>query len=115
MTATIYKIADAATWNAAVAAGRFTGAPVDLADGYIHFSTADQVRETAARHFAGRTGLILAAIDAAALGAALRWEASRGGALFPHLYADLAMGAVKWARPLPLGPDGCHVFPPMED
>ena len=115
MTATIYKIADAESWNAAVAAGRFTGAPVDLADGYIHFSTAGQVQETAARHFAGRTGLILAAIDAAALGAALRWEASRGGALFPHLYADLAMGAVKWARPLPLGADGRHVFPPMED
>lgn len=115
MTTTIYKITDSAAWNAAVAAGRFTGAPVDLADGYIHFSTATQAEETAARHFAGKTGLILAAIDADALGPALKWEASRGGALFPHLYADLAMTAVKWARPLPLGPDGRHVFPPMED
>lgn len=115
MTATIYKIADAATWDAAAAAGRFTGAPVDLADGYIHFSTAAQVRETAARHFAGQAGLVLAAIDAEALGPALKWEPSRGGALFPHLYAELAMTAVKWSQPLLLGPDGRHQFPALPD
>lgn len=115
MAATIYKITSRAAWTAAEAAGRFTGAPVDLADGFIHFSTADQVRETAARHFAGQDGLVLVAVDAAALGAALAWEPSRGGALFPHLYGALAMEAVRWVKPLALGADGRHVFPPLED
>jgi uncharacterized protein (DUF952 family) len=114
MTATIYKISPAAAWSAAEAEGRFRGAPVDLADGFIHFSTATQVRETAAKHFAGQTDLVLAAIDAGALGAALKWEVSRGGALFPHLYADLPMGAVRWVKPLPLGADGTHLFPPLD-
>lgn len=112
---TIYKIAPEALWRAAEADGVFTGAPVDLADGYIHFSTADQARETAARHFAGQEGLLLAAIDADALGEALAWEPSRGGALFPHLYGKLPMRAVLWAKPLPLGPDGGHHFPEMVD
>lgn len=107
---TIYKICDAALWPAAESAGRFDGAPVDTADGYIHFSTAAQVRETAARHFAGVENLVLVAIDADALGAALRHEPSRGGALFPHLYGSLPMSAVLWVKPLPLGPAG-HVFP----
>lgn len=106
----IYKIAPAALWRAAEAAGAFTGAPVDVADGYIHFSTAAQVRETARRHFAGQDDLVLVAVDAAALGPDLRHEASRGGDLFPHLYAPLPLGAVLSVRPLPLGPDG-HVFP----
>lgn len=107
---TIYKICDAALWRAAERAGAFRGAPVDLTDGYIHFSTAAQVRETAARHFAGVPDLVLAAIDADALGAALRFEPSRGGALFPHLHGALPMSAVRWVKPLPLGPGG-HVFP----
>jgi uncharacterized protein (DUF952 family) len=107
---TIYKICDAALWRAAEPAGAFRGAPVDLADGYIHFSTAAQVRETAARHFAGRGDLVLVAIDAEALGPALRYEPSRGGALFPHLYGALPMAAVLWVKPLPLGAGG-HVFP----
>ncbi|WP_342359099.1 DUF952 domain-containing protein [Terrarubrum flagellatum] len=106
----IYKIAPAALWAAAEKAGLFAGAPVDLADGYIHFSTRAQAEETAARHFAGQTDLVLAAIDAEALGDALKWEPSRGGALFPHLYAPLSMTAVAWVRPLPLGPDGVHRF-----
>ena len=106
----IYKIAPAALWRAAEAAGAFTGAPVDVADGYIHFSTAAQVRETARRHFAGQDDLVLVAVDGAALGPDLRHEASRGGDLFPHLYAPLPLGAVLSVRPLPLGPDG-HVFP----
>ncbi|MEZ5841645.1 MAG: DUF952 domain-containing protein [Hyphomicrobiales bacterium] len=107
----VYKIVPEPLWRAAAAAGMFDGAPVDHADGYIHFSAADQVRETAARHFAGGTGLLLVAIDAAALGAALKWEPSRGGALFPHLYGGLPLGAVVSVVPLPLGDDGRHVFP----
>ena len=111
MTALIYKIMTAAQWEAARSAGRFAGAPVDRADGFIHFSAADQVRETAARHFGGQDDLHLVAVDPALLGAALRWETSRGGALFPHLFGDLPMAAVRWSAPLRLGPDGHHVFP----
>lgn len=114
MTRIIYKIAPRALWAEAEAQGVFTGAPVDLADGYIHFSTAAQARETASRHFAGQTDLVLAAIDADALGPALRDEPSRGGDLFPHLYAHLPMSAVLWVRDLPLGPDGAHVFPDID-
>src|SRR5215471_13079425 len=111
---TIYKICHAAAWQAAERAGEFAGAPVDLADGYIHFSAADQVAETAAKHFAGQRDLLLVAVDAHALGAALKWEPSRGGALFPHLYGTLPLTAVRWTKPLPLGPDGRHVFPELE-
>ncbi|MDO9306523.1 MAG: DUF952 domain-containing protein [Mesorhizobium sp.] len=111
MTDIIYKICAEALWREAEKAGRFDGAPVDLADGYIHFSTAEQVRETAAKHFAGQRGLLLVAIDAEPLGEALKWEVSRGGAPFPHLYAPLDPAAVLWTKPLPLGADGAHVFP----
>src|SRR5262244_142482 len=111
---TIYKICDATTWQAAERLGEFTGAPVDLADGYIHFSTAEQVAETAAKHFAGQRDLVLVAVDADTLGPALKWEPSRGGALFPHLYGKLPLRAVRWIKPLPLGPDGQHVFPKMK-
>ena len=107
----IYKICERASWREAERDGAFRGAPVDHADGYIHFSTADQLRETAARHFAGQQELV--AVDAEALGRALKWEPSRGGALFPHLYGDLPLAAVAWVRPLPLGPEGHHVFPPL--
>ncbi len=112
MTTLIYKIAPAALWREAEAAGSFRGAPVDLADGFIHFSAADQLRETAARHFAGQGDLLLVAVEAEALGPALRWEPSRGGALFPHLHGPLGLGAVRAVQPLPLGPDGSHLFPP---
>jgi uncharacterized protein (DUF952 family) len=95
-----YKILTAEQWTAFQAAGVFVGAPVDLADGYIHMSTADQVAETAAKHFAGQTGLILAAIDLTILGAAVKWEPSRGGQLFPHLYGVLPISAVVEAGPL---------------
>jgi uncharacterized protein (DUF952 family) len=111
---TIYKICDAAAWRAAERAGEFAGAPVDLADGYIHFSTADQVAETAAKHFAGQHNLVLVAVAADALGRALKWEPSRGGALFPHLYGKLPLAAVRWTRPLPLDRDGRHVFPALD-
>jgi uncharacterized protein (DUF952 family) len=111
MTSIIYKICPEALWRAAEKAGRFDGAPIDLADGYIHFSTAGQARETAAKHFAGQRDLVLVAVDAGALGDALKWEVSRGGALFPHLYAPLDLSAVLWVKPLPLGADGAHAFP----
>lgn len=110
----IYKIVPRALWAEAEAAGDFTGAPVDRKDGYIHFSTAAQVRETAAKHFAGQPDLLLVAIDSSTLGEALRWEPSRGGALFPHLYAKLPVSTARWVKPLPLGADGAHAFPPLE-
>jgi uncharacterized protein (DUF952 family) len=113
LPATVYKISTTALWAEAERAGVFTGAPVDSADGYIHFSTAEQVKQTAALHFKGQTDLVLAAIDADALGSALKYEPSRGGALFPHLYGTLPMSAVRWAKPLPLGPQG-HEFPELE-
>lgn len=113
MQSIIYKICPEYLWLEAEAAGRFDGAPIDHADGFIHFSTADQVIETAARHFSGQEGLLLIAIDAPALGPELKYETSRGGALFPHLYATLPLSAVKWAKPLPLGSDGRHVFPDL--
>ena len=111
----IFKIASAEEWRDAEAASVFEGAAVDRADGYIHFSTADQAPETAARYFAGRDNLVLAAIDPATLGDALRWEPSRGGALFPHLYAPLPLAAVRWVRTLPLGDDGRHVFGSLDE
>jgi uncharacterized protein (DUF952 family) len=111
---TIYKICPSSLWQDAERVGVFGGAGIDAQDGYIHFSTAAQVAETAARHFAGATDQMLVAVDAASLGAALRWEPSRGGDLFPHLYGPLLLAAVKWAVPLCLGPDGRHAFPELE-
>ncbi|MEN3792641.1 DUF952 domain-containing protein [Fulvimarina sp. MAC3] len=111
MSDPIYKILTHDEWASLQAAGRFDGAPVDIADGYVHFSTASQVRETAAKHFAGKNDLHLLAVAPEQLGDALNWEPSRGGALFPHLYAPLSMDAVIWEKPLPLDDDGRHVFP----
>jgi uncharacterized protein (DUF952 family) len=108
---TIYKICPASLWQEAERAGRFAGAPPDHKDGFIHFSTAAQAAETAAKHFAGAADLVLVAVDAALLGGALKWEPSRGGDLFPHLYGTLPLSAVLWAVPLRLGADGSHVFP----
>ncbi len=110
----LYKIVPAKLWREAEAKGVFEGSPVDIADGFIHFSTAEQVRETAAKHFAGQGDLLLAAIDPEKLGEAahaLRYEVSRGGALFPHLYAPLPLAAVCSIKPLPRGRNGAHVFP----
>jgi uncharacterized protein (DUF952 family) len=109
----IFKICDSALWRKAELAGSFRGAPIDASDGFIHFSTVAQVVETAARHFARVDNLVLVAVDAPALGGALRWEPSRGGDLFPHLYAALPLAAVVWVKPLPLGADGRHVFPEL--
>jgi uncharacterized protein (DUF952 family) len=114
MTRTIYKISPATLWRDAEVSGQFTGAPVDVEDGFIHFSTAAQVKETASRHFSGQSGLLLIAVDAAAFGSGLRYEPSRGGALFPHLYGTLPLSAVLWVKPLPLGADGSHEFPALE-
>jgi uncharacterized protein (DUF952 family) len=102
----IFKIVSSTEWRAAETSGVFGGAAAD----YIHFSTAAQAPETARKWFAGRDDLMLVAVDADALGAQLRWEPSRGGALFPHLYGELPMTAVVWSRPLPLAEDGQHRF-----
>lgn len=115
MAQTIYKICPRSLWSEAEAAGRFTGAPVDVADGFIHFSTASQARETAAKHFSGQPDLLLVGVDPSRLGAALKYEVSRGGALFPHLYGVLDLAAVTSVRSLPLGADGVHEFPEMEE
>jgi uncharacterized protein (DUF952 family) len=108
---TIYKIVPHELWHEARVTGVFRGAPIDLKDGYIHFSTAAQAVETARLHFAGQADLLLVAVDAKVFGDALKWETSRGGALFPHLFADLPLDAVLWEKRLPLGADGAHVFP----
>lgn len=106
----IYKLFRTPEWQALKADGTTLGAPIDLTDGYIHFSTADQAAETAAKHFAGVEGLWLVAVEDAAVADNLKWEVSRGGAEFPHLYAPLRMDQVAWAQPLSLI-DGAHEFP----
>jgi len=111
---TIYKICTMAQWMQAERAGEFRGSAADLADGYIHFSTAAQVADTAAKHFVGMSDLVLVAVEAEGLGSALRWEPSRGGALFPRLYGVLPAVAACWIKPLRLDADGRHVFPPLD-
>ena len=110
----VYKILRADEWAELRAAGETRGAPVDLADGFVHLSTSAQLFETAARHFGGEEGLVLLALDEEALGPALRWEPSRGGALFPHLHGPLRMADLAWHAPLPLGPEG-HVLPALPE
>ena len=107
----IFKILDSVLYRQALAAGRFQGAEIDLKDGFIHFSSAAQVRETARLHFSGRKGLVIFAVAAESLGDALKWEASRGGQLFPHLYGAFDMKLVLWARPLVWNGEA-HEFPP---
>jgi uncharacterized protein (DUF952 family) len=106
----IFKIFRAQEWAGLQADGETLGAPIDLSDGYVHFSTAEQVAETAAKHFAGIEGLTLLALDSGTLGESLKWEPSRGGALFPHLYRALRLNDVLWAKPMPLE-NGAHVLP----
>ena len=108
---TVYKIIAADTWQAATASGAFIGAGIDLNDGYIHLSTGAQARRTAELYFKGQDNLVLVAVDGSSLGAALKYEPSRGGDLFPHVYGPLPLTAVLSMRPLPLAPDGNHVFP----
>lgn len=109
----IFKILRANEAAALVQDLVFKGSSVDLSDGFIHFSTAAQVAETAAKHFAAESGLWLAAVRTADVAEALRWEPSRGGDLFPHLFAPLTAEAVAWLKPLPAGPDGRHRFPDL--
>jgi len=111
---TLYKICPAALWREAEREGIFRGSAHDMRDGFIHFSTAGQVAETAAKHFAGQDDLLLIAVEAAALGTALKWEPSRGGALFPHLYGELDFNAVLTVAPLPLAAGGRHAIPPLD-
>ena len=106
----VYKILRVEEWHALQSQGETPGAPVDVADGFIHFSTASQAAETAAKWFADMDGLMLLALDGDALGEPLKWEPSRGGDLFPHLYGPLRMADVLWAEPLPVV-NGRHVFP----
>lgn len=108
----IYKIFRAEEWADMQAVGQTKGAPIDLADGYVHFSTAEQAEETAAKWFAGVEGLVLVTADTGKMGDALKWEVSRGGAEFPHLYAPFSMDHVVSSTPLPIGPDG-HIFPAL--
>lgn len=112
---TIYKILPASMWSKANEIGLFRGSAIDLADGFIHFSGAGQVVETATKHFAGQRDLLLLYVDAKSLGDALKWETSRGGALFPHLYGAMPLTAVIRVEPLPLGADNAHKFPVLID
>lgn len=114
MAELIYKIVPRTLWRQALENGGFDGAPIDLKDGYIHFSTARQVAETAALHFSGQEDLLLVAVDGGDLGAALKYEPSRGGDLFPHLYGPLQVELVRWALPMPLGEDGTHILPDLD-
>jgi uncharacterized protein (DUF952 family) len=107
----IYKIVTAAQWAEAEELGEFLGAPIDLEDGYMHFSTSAQVVETVEKHFHGQLDLLIVSVDADGLGEALKWEPSRGGDLFPHLYANLAMTSVISVDDLPMGKGGKHMFP----
>jgi len=109
----IYKICPASAWREAERQGAYRGSADDARDGYIHFSTAEQVRETARKHFSGQTGLFLVAVDADALGDALRWEPSRNNELFPHLYGDLDLGAVTAVMDLRSRADGSHEIPEL--
>ena len=107
----VYHLARNATWEAAVPAGVYRGAVADRADGFLHFSTREQIAQSAALHRAGEPDLVLLEVRTLELGASLRWEPSRGGALFPHLYSDLPIAAVNKATALPLDAAGKHVFP----
>ena len=114
MSALIFHMCRTGEWDAARASGLYPGSSQDVADGFIHFSTATQIVESARKHRAGQSGLVLLAADPALLGERLRWEPSRGGQLFPHVYGGLPVTAVRWARDLPLGADGLHSFPPLD-
>jgi len=111
---TIYHMATSTDWQAAQTEGLYHGTPMDKADGFMHFSTADTVIESAAKHRKGVQGLVLLCVDAEKLGGDIKWEPARGGILFPHLYAPLDVTKVDKAVSLPLGEDGYHIFPELE-
>ena len=114
MTRLIYHMCRAEEWAAAQSTGVYRGSSQDLADGFIHFSTAGQIVESARRHRAGQDGLLLVALDARRLGDRIKWEPARNGDLFPHLYGPLGPAESASTRPLPLGADGLHVFPELK-
>lgn len=114
-TKMIYTMVRAADWRSAESTGQYDGSANDKADGFLHFSTAAQLPGSAAKHRRGETDLMLVAVETARLGSALKWEPARGGQLFPHLYAPLQLSLVDSAVPLPLGPDGLHIFPPLDN
>jgi uncharacterized protein (DUF952 family) len=107
----LYKVLTAAALKEAGRTGQFVGSSDDLRDGFIHLSAAHQLEGTLSKHFAGQDGLVLVAVDTARLEPHLKWETSRGGALFPHLYAPLDLSAVLWSAPLTIGKDGLHRLP----
>lgn len=111
MNERIFKVVSRQLWAEAEQANIFRGAAIDVQDGFIHFSAASQVVETVARHFAGQVDLLLIEVDARRLGKELRWEVSRGGDRFPHLYGDMPLDSVLSVAELPVGTDGTHVFP----
>ncbi|MBI3445039.1 MAG: DUF952 domain-containing protein [Magnetospirillum sp.] len=113
-TTTIYHVCRRDEWQEARASGSYAGSSQDRDDGFIHFSDSGQVVGSVAKHRAGQDDLVLIAVSPAGLGPELKWEASRGGALFPHLYGNLPLAAVKWVVDLPLGGDGRHIFPALE-
>jgi len=115
MPMTIFKLCPETHWRQAERAGVFLGTADDRRDGYIHFSAADQLAETAAKHYAGARDLVLVAVDGQSLGPRLKWEPSRGGALFPHLYGSLPLRSVAWVRHLALDPGGRHVLPDLDE
>jgi|SRR5579864_2497168 len=114
MARMIYHMCPEEAWEAAVTAGEYAGTADDRRDGFLHFSTAAQIVESARRHRTGQSGLLLIAVDIERLGDRVKWEPSRGGDLFPHLYGALYPGEIVRIDPLPLGPDGEHIFPPLE-
>jgi uncharacterized protein (DUF952 family) len=109
----IFHMCRQTEWTASLATGRYPGSSQDQADGFIHFSTRAQIVDSAAKHRSGQADLVLIGVDPARLGPALRWEESRGGMAFPHLYGMLETALVDWVRDLPLGADGRHVFPEL--
>ena len=113
MTTLIHHMCKREEWQAAEATGAYGGSSQDRADGFLHFSTAEQIVESAAKHRAGQDGLLLLTVDAELLGDALKWEISRGGAQFPHLYGDRPLSAAIRVDELPLGPNGKHIFPEL--
>jgi uncharacterized protein (DUF952 family) len=114
MAGLIFHMCRRDEWEEARSRGSYAGSSQDRQDGFIHFSTAEQLPESARKHRAGQPDIVLLAVDAVALGDILRWESSRSGALFPHLYGPLPVSAVRWTKDLPLGPDGTHILPLLD-
>ncbi len=114
MAGLIFHMCRRDEWEEARSRGTYAGSSQDRQDGFIHFSTAEQLPGSARKHRAGQPDIVLLAVDPAPLADALRWEPSRGGALFPHLYGSLPVSAVRWSKDLSLGADGIHILPPLD-